>query len=295
MNRRFALPTAGVLIFGFSAVFLPTVMKHSIDSGLTGDAKAALTSKSVSGVAVNSNWASLTLKGQASQKAPALAAVHKMGNFGAVNAVNYICTGPVPCPAGSNGAAGANGSGASAGTASGSGGAGASGAGASGAGSSGSGSAGSGANAGAGASPSAAATGVSTPAPGSAAAKQKATNINAEISKTLSATGVTFDNGSSTLTSQGRSVLDHVASLLNQAPNLKVKIAGYTDNTGSASINQSLSQARAKSTMSYLASHGVGANRMSAAGYGEANPVASNATAGGRAKNRRIVFTVQGG
>lgn len=276
MNRRYALPTAGVLILGLSGVFVP-FMKHSVDTALAGDAKTALASKGVHGVAASSDWASLTLKGKSSSKTAALTAVHKMGNSGAVHTVKYICTDAGPCagkPAGSAVAPSASGTATAAPSAS----------------------ASSSAGAGASASPSASASASAAAVkPGSAAAKSKAKDITGEIRKQLGTAGVGFDTGSSTLNSQGKSVLNHVASLLNQAPNLKVKIAGYTDNTGSASGNKSLSAARAKATEKYLAAHGVSASRMTAAGYGEADPVASNATASGRAKNRRIVFTVQGG
>lgn len=276
MNRRYALPTAGVLILGLSGVFVP-FMKHSVDTALAGDAKTALASKGVQGVAASSNWASLTLKGKDSSRTAALAAVHKMGNAGAVNTVKYICTDAGPC----NGTQAGASAGASSASSNGSGGANASG-----------GANGSGSGQGASPSPSGSAAAVK---PGSAAAKAKAQNITSEISKQLGTSGVGFDTGSATLNSQGKSVLNHVASLLNQAPNLKVKIAGYTDNTGNAALNKSLSAARASATEKYLAAHGVAASRMTSAGYGEADPVASNSTAAGRAKNRRIVFTVQGG
>lgn len=259
MNRRYALPTAGVLILGLSGVFVP-FMKHSVDTALAGNAKTALASKGVHGVAASSDWASLTLKGNSSSKTAALAAVHKMGSAGAVNTVKYICTDPGPCNGKPAGAAAPSASGTAT------------------------------------AAPSASASpGAGAVKPGSAAAQAKAKDITEEISKQLGMAGVGFDTGSATLNSQGKSVLNHVASLLNQAPALKVKIAGYTDNTGSASLNKSLSAARASATEKYLAAHGVAASRMTSAGYGEADPVASNATAAGRAKNRRIVFTVQGG
>lgn len=276
MNRRYALPTAGVLILGLSGVFVP-FMKHSVDTALTGDANTALASKGIHGVAASSDWASLTLRGKSSSKTAAMTAVHKMGNSGAVNAVKYICTDAGPCtgtPAGTAAAPSASGTATASPSASAS--------------------SSAGAGAGATASPSASAS-ASAVKPGSAAAKAKAKDITRQIRKQLGTAGVGFDTGSATLNSQGKSVLNHVASLLNQAPNLKVKIAGYTDNTGNASLNKSLSAARAKATEKYLAAHGVAASRMTSAGYGEADPVASNATAAGRAKNRRIVFTVQGG
>lgn len=276
MNRRYAFPTAGVLILGLSGVFVP-FMNHSVDAGLASDAKTALASKGVHGVGVTIDWASLTLKGHASSRTAALAAVHKMGNAGAVNTVKYICTDARPCGGGAEGASAAP---SASGTAT--------------------------ASPSASATPTASASGKATASPsvspssGASASKGKASkgtpsDINAEIRKSLRKACAGFDTGSAVLDSQGKSVLNHVASLLNQASNLEVKIAGYTDNTGSASLNLSLSRARAKATQKYLAAHGVAASRMTSTGYGEAHPVASNATAAGRAANRRIVFTVQGG
>lgn len=262
-----------------SAAFTP-FMKHNIDAGLGNSAKAALASKGVNGVQSNSDWASLHLKGPGSAKTAALAAVHSMTNGDAVNQVTYNCTSS-PCPGGNasgsgtasgagNGAAsGANGgSGASAspsGSSSGSG-----------AGSSGSGNPGSGGS-------------------GSGSVSSENKNVEAQIKQALGSQGVTFAPNSTTLTAHARAVLDRIAQILGKSPNSKVAIAGYTDNQGSASHNLALSRGRAKETLAYLAAHGVAASRMTAAGYGAANPVASNATNAGRAQNRRIDFTVQGG
>ena len=82
--------------------------------------------------------------------------------------------------------------------------------------------------------------------------------------------------------------------MLAKAPDLRVRIAGYTDNQGRASSNLALSRVRAQATRAYLAARGVAGARMTVAGYGAAHPVATNATAAGRAANRRIEFTVLG-
>jgi outer membrane protein OmpA-like peptidoglycan-associated protein len=71
-------------------------------------------------------------------------------------------------------------------------------------------------------------------------------------------------------------------------------IAGYTDSTGSAELNNRLSAARARSVQSYLATAGLRASKWDVEGYGSASPVASNATAIGRAKNRRVEIQVDG-
>ena len=68
---------------------------------------------------------------------------------------------------------------------------------------------------------------------------------------------------------------------------------GYTDNTGSEKYNQKLSQKRADAVRDYLVAKGIAASRLTAVGYGEANPIMDNKTATGRAFNRRIVFKVK--
>jgi outer membrane protein OmpA-like peptidoglycan-associated protein len=71
-----------------------------------------------------------------------------------------------------------------------------------------------------------------------------------------------------------------------------IKIGGYTDNTGDAAANQTLSEARAKNVMDALAAKGVDASRMESEGYGDQHPVADNSTEEGRAQNRRIALRV---
>lgn len=280
-----------------SAAFTP-FMKHNIDAGLGNSAKAALTTKGVNGVQSNSSWASLNLKGPGSAKTAALAAVHSMTNGDAVNQVTYNCTSS-PCPGGNgngNGASvamkdiGANGTvnGAASGSGSANAGAGAAGPAA------GSGT-GSGANGSGSGNASGSSTGAGTSGSGSGSVSNENKNVEAQIKQALGSQGVTFAPNSTTLTAHAQAVLDRIAQILGKSPNSKVTIAGYTDNQGSASHNLALSQGRAKQTLAYLAAHGVAASRMTAAGYGAANPVASNATNAGRAQNRRIDFTVQGG
>ena len=73
-------------------------------------------------------------------------------------------------------------------------------------------------------------------------------------------------------------------------PEVKVEIRGYTDSVGSWELNLKLSQRRADSVRTYLVNSGIQDERFLAKGYGEADPIASNKTAGGRAENRRIEF-----
>lgn len=83
-------------------------------------------------------------------------------------------------------------------------------------------------------------------------------------------------------------VLDSVARALVQHPEVRAKIIGNTDNTGSAAFNQKLSVERAQSVATYLQQHGVAAGDLSTEGRGFEDPVASNDTAAGRAANRRV-------
>ncbi len=103
---------------------------------------------------------------------------------------------------------------------------------------------------------------------------------------------VTFETNSSSLNSNFFEVLDSVALVLNEYKSTLVTVAGYTDSTGSADYNQKLSERRATTVALYLHGRGVAQQRLAAIGHGENNPVASNATAEGRAKNRRVEITL---
>lgn len=104
--------------------------------------------------------------------------------------------------------------------------------------------------------------------------------------------GVKFKTDSDELIGDSESKLDAVVALLKKHPDFKLKISGYSDNTGQADYNLELSDKRAHSAEKYIISKGIAADRISAKGYGEANPIADNDTAEGRAKNRRVEFTL---
>lgn len=88
-------------------------------------------------------------------------------------------------------------------------------------------------------------------------------------------------------------LLDDVARTLNQYPDLKlVEVSGHTDDVGKDDLNLKLSQARAEAVMKYLVQKGVEPTRLVARGYGETKPIDTNATPEGRAKNRRVAFTI---
>jgi outer membrane protein OmpA-like peptidoglycan-associated protein len=88
--------------------------------------------------------------------------------------------------------------------------------------------------------------------------------------------------------------LDRLLKLMKDVPSLKIEISGHTDNTGSATLNETLSQSRADAVVAYLTSKGIAANRMTSKGYGASKPIASNATDDGKQQNRRTEFEIKG-
>ena len=108
---------------------------------------------------------------------------------------------------------------------------------------------------------------------------------------------VLFDTNKATLKPGAAAKLDRLAAFLQDNPNERLIIEGYTDSTGSEDYNQALSQRRAQAVADALAAHGVPASRYQALGRGESLPVASNSSAEGRQQNRRVevVFSDQSG
>lgn len=100
--------------------------------------------------------------------------------------------------------------------------------------------------------------------------------------------GVNFDNDQSTLNADATAILDQAAGNLKQWGDIKVEVAGHTDNRGSDDYNMALSQRRADAVRAYLIGKGIAAERLMAKGYGESTPVADNETDAGRHKNRRV-------
>jgi outer membrane protein OmpA-like peptidoglycan-associated protein/tetratricopeptide (TPR) repeat protein len=115
---------------------------------------------------------------------------------------------------------------------------------------------------------------------------------NIAVGSKIALRNIFFDVGKATLRSESNAELDRLVKLLNDVPSLKVEISGHTDNTGSASLNEKLSQNRAEAVVNYLKGKGISASRLTAKGYGSSEPVASNASAEGRQENRRTEFEI---
>ncbi|MFV0436538.1 MAG: OmpA family protein [Desulfopila sp.] len=104
-------------------------------------------------------------------------------------------------------------------------------------------------------------------------------------------TGVLFDFDKATLKPEYKQELQGAPKIFAENPDLQVTVEGHTDSVGTDMYNQKLSERRARAVVNYLESLGVPASQLSSVGYGESDPVASNATPEGRAKNRRVVFS----
>ena len=103
---------------------------------------------------------------------------------------------------------------------------------------------------------------------------------------------ISFDTGRADIKGNFAPILDRFAEGLRNNPNAEVRIIGHTDSTGSDAINNPLSLQRAESTRNYLTSRGVNGARIQVQGMGSHQPVASNATNEGRARNRRVEIFV---
>ncbi|MEO0973110.1 MAG: OmpA family protein, partial [Pseudomonadota bacterium] len=113
-----------------------------------------------------------------------------------------------------------------------------------------------------------------------------------EIRDEISLPGVNFETNSNVLLPTSIRTLDGAVETLRRYDDLIVECDGHTDSRGAASYNESLSQRRAEAVCDYLSSRGISSSRLSARGYGESQPIASNDTAEGRAANRRVTLKV---
>jgi len=110
------------------------------------------------------------------------------------------------------------------------------------------------------------------------------------LDQTLANRTIEFETGSATLTPQGRAILDQMAAVLTRMTTRSVEIIGHTDASGNRTTNIALSQARADAVKGYLVARGISPQQLTTLGVGPDQPIASNDTSDGRARNRRIEF-----
>lgn len=127
--------------------------------------------------------------------------------------------------------------------------------------------------------------------------KQRWYGFGASAPRKIVLEGIRFDFNKSNINSASIPILEKNVAELKSARAVRIKIIGHTDSIGSDSYNQTLSERRAASVMSYFASQGVDSSRMTSEGHGEREPVAPNTVDGkdnpaGRAKNRRIEILI---
>lgn len=113
-----------------------------------------------------------------------------------------------------------------------------------------------------------------------------------EIGTTIVLENIFFDFDKSTLLQQSYNELQHLLTILEQHPTMKIEIRGHTDGKGSANYNQRLSEERAKAVVEYLMAKGINIKRLRYRGYGKSQPISTNDTEEGRARNRRVEFHI---
>ena len=113
-----------------------------------------------------------------------------------------------------------------------------------------------------------------------------------EVGKTYDLHNIHFATNSYVLNPKAKSIIDLFVEFLHENPNLKVEIQGHTDNVGNDDANQLLSEQRAEAVYHYVIDKGIPSERLRYKGFGESQPIATNNTAEGRAKNRRTIFLI---
>jgi outer membrane protein OmpA-like peptidoglycan-associated protein len=104
---------------------------------------------------------------------------------------------------------------------------------------------------------------------------------------------INFETGKSDIKPESQPIIDQLSAMLIQNPTLKISIEGHTDNAGGETVNQKLSESRAKSVMNALISKNIDISRLKYKGWGQSKPIADNNTEEGRAKNRRVEILKQ--
>lgn len=115
-----------------------------------------------------------------------------------------------------------------------------------------------------------------------------------EVGASIVVEDLLFKTGKTDLDERSYKILDQLVDFLNQNPTVKIELQGHTDSDGSSSSNQKLSEGRAQSAVDYMVNKGIDRTRMSAKGYGEEVPRATNKTTEGKALNRRVELKITG-
>ena len=100
--------------------------------------------------------------------------------------------------------------------------------------------------------------------------------------------GIQFAFGATAFTEGTPPVLDAIVSIILKYPTASFSVEGHTDSVGTKGFNQSLSEGRAAAVVNYLSGRNISADRLSAVGFGENNPIDTNVNSAGRANNRRV-------
>jgi outer membrane protein OmpA-like peptidoglycan-associated protein len=116
--------------------------------------------------------------------------------------------------------------------------------------------------------------------------------IKVKVGKKVVLNNILFETGKSILTQGSYSELDRLLNILQDNGLMKIEISGHTDKTGSEPLNFKLSEDRARSVVEYLVKKGIERTRLEYKGFGSLQPIADNATAAGRTKNRRVEFKI---
>jgi outer membrane protein OmpA-like peptidoglycan-associated protein len=119
-----------------------------------------------------------------------------------------------------------------------------------------------------------------------------AVSVAEATKRTIVLRGINFDFDRAVIKPEFEGVLDAGVEVLNENPGVSVQVGGHADAVGTDEYNQALSERRANAVRDYFVSKGIAASRLTAVGYGESQPVASNDTADGRAQNRRVELKV---
>jgi len=113
-----------------------------------------------------------------------------------------------------------------------------------------------------------------------------------KIGESVVLNNIFFEFDKFDLKKESRTELGKLISFLGKNPKMKIEISGHTDNIGSKTYNQQLSEKRANAVLEYLSSNGIATDRIQSKGYGDSMPIADNATEEGRTKNRRTEFRI---